>query len=60
VTSPNTKDHRYHLQQYKEVVAKPSVFGLLFFKEIPDIFSITGASFIIISGYLNYRFKSNI
>ena len=36
-----------------------SVFGLLFFKEIPDIFSIIGASFIIISGYLNYRYKLN-
>ena len=36
-----------------------SLFGLLFFKEIPDIFSIIGASFIIISGYLNYRYKAN-
>jgi drug/metabolite transporter (DMT)-like permease len=36
-----------------------SVFGLFFFKEIPDIFSIIGASFIIISGYFNYKYKSN-
>ena len=36
-----------------------SALGFLFFKEIPDIFSISGASFIIISGYLNYKFKSN-
>ena len=35
------------------------VFALLFFREIPDIFSIIGASFIIVSGYLNYRYKSN-
>ena len=35
-----------------------TIFGLLFFKEIPDTFSIIGASFIIISGYLNYRYKS--
>lgn len=35
-----------------------TIFGLLFFKEVPDIFSIIGASFIIISGYLNYRYKS--
>jgi drug/metabolite transporter (DMT)-like permease len=34
-----------------------SLFGLLFFKEIPDLLSIIGASFIIISGYLNYRWK---
>jgi drug/metabolite transporter (DMT)-like permease len=35
---------------YKIIFA--GVFSLLFFKEIPDIFSISGASFIIISGYL--------
>ena len=36
-----------------------SIFSVLFFSEIPDTFSIIGASLIIISGYLNYRFKSN-
>lgn len=36
-----------------------TVFSLLFFKEIPDIFTAIGASFIIIGGYLNYRYKSN-
>ena len=46
------------LYTYSQIIFA-SVFGLLFFKEIPDIFSIIGASFIIISGYLNYRFKSN-
>ena len=46
------------LYTYSQIIFV-SVFGLLFFKEIPDIFSISGASFIIISGYLNYRFTSN-
>ena len=46
------------LYTYSQIIFV-SVFGLLFFKEIPDIFSIIGASFIIISGYLNYRYKSN-
>jgi len=46
------------LYSYSQIIFA-SVFGLLFFKEIPDIFSIIGASFIIISGYLNYRYKSN-
>jgi len=30
--------------------------GVLFFKEIPGIFSIFGASLIIISGYLNFKY----
>ena len=46
------------LYAYSQIIFA-SVFGLLFFKEIPDIFSIIGASFIIISGYLNYRYKAN-
>jgi drug/metabolite transporter (DMT)-like permease len=46
------------LYTYSQIIFG-SIFGLLFFKEIPDIFSIIGASFIIISGYLNYRYKSN-
>ena len=46
------------LYVYSQIIFA-SVFGLLFFKEFPDIFSIIGASFIIISGYLNYRYKSN-
>ncbi|MGB2783547.1 MAG: DMT family transporter [Atribacterota bacterium] len=45
------------LYTYSQIIFG-SVFGLLFFKEIPDIFSISTAS-IIISGYLNYRYKSN-
>ncbi|MBA7514073.1 Pseudopaline exporter CntI [subsurface metagenome] len=32
--------------------------GVLFFKEIPDLFSIFGAFLITISGYLNYKFKN--
>ncbi len=33
------------------------MLGVLFFKEIPDLFTIFGASLIIISGYLNYKLK---
>lgn len=44
------------LYNYSQIIFA-SVFALLFFKEIPDVFSIIGASFIIASGYLNYRFK---
>jgi drug/metabolite transporter (DMT)-like permease len=36
-----------------------AIFGLLFFQEIPDLLSMGGAIFIVISGYLNYRFKIN-
>ena len=36
------------------------IFGaflaILFFKEIPDIFSVLGASLIITSGYLNFKY----
>jgi len=32
-----------------------ALLGVLFFKEIPDLFSIFGASLIIVSGYLNYK-----
>ncbi len=46
------------LYNYSQIIFV-TIFGLLFFNEIPDIFSIMGASFIIISGYLNYRFKKN-
>ena len=46
------------LYTYSQIIFA-GVFGLLFFKEIPDLLSITGAIFIIISGYLNYRFKVN-
>ena len=35
------------------------IFGFLFFKEFPDIFSIIGVSLIIISGYLNYKLSNN-
>ena len=34
-----------------------ALLGVLFFKELPDLFSIIGASLIIISGYLNYKLK---
>jgi drug/metabolite transporter (DMT)-like permease len=32
-----------------------ALLGVLFFKEIPDLFSIFGAFLIIVSGYLNYK-----
>lgn len=32
-----------------------AIFGIIFFKEIPDLFSIFGAFLIIISGYLYYK-----
>jgi len=31
--------------------------GIFFFKQIPGLLSIFGASLIIVSGYLNYKFK---
>ena len=46
------------LYTYSQIIFS-SFFGLMFFKEIPDLLSIIGASFIIISGYLNYRYKPN-
>ncbi len=46
------------LYNYSQIIFA-SVFGLLFFQEIPDLLSIGGAIFIVISGYLNYRLKSN-
>ena len=35
-----------------------ALLGVLFFKEIPDLFSIFGSFLIIISGYLNYTLKA--
>jgi len=46
------------LYNYSQIIFV-SLFGLLFFKEIPDVFTIIGAIFIIVSGYSNYRFKAN-
>lgn len=37
-----------------------TIFGFLFFQELPDIYSILGSSLIIISGFFNYRTKINI
>ena len=36
-----------------------SLFELIFFEDLPDIMTIIGAIFIIISGYLNYKYKKN-
>jgi drug/metabolite transporter (DMT)-like permease len=44
------------LYTYSQIIFV-SLFGLMFFKEIPDLLSIMGASFIIISGYFNYQWK---
>lgn len=46
------------LYMYSQIIFA-LIFGFLFFKEIPGILSACGAGFIIISGYLNYRFKVN-
>ena len=35
-----------------------SIFGLVLFQEIPDLFSVFGAVLIISAGYLNYRAKA--
>ncbi|MCJ7648444.1 MAG: EamA family transporter, partial [Candidatus Lokiarchaeota archaeon] len=35
------------------------LIGIIFFQEIPDIFSVAGVFFILITGYLNYRFSKN-
>ena len=35
-----------------------ALLGILFFNEVPDLFSIFGAFLIIISGYLNYKLKN--
>jgi drug/metabolite transporter (DMT)-like permease len=45
------------LYNYSEIIFV-SLFSLLSFKEIPDLLSIIGASFIIISGYFNYKMKT--
>lgn len=37
-----------------------TIFGIIFFKEIPDLFSIFGAFLIIISGYLYYKLNIKI
>jgi len=44
------------LYMYSQIIFA-MIFGFLFFKEIPDLLSVCGAVFIILSGYLNYRFK---
>ncbi len=45
------------LYTYSQIIFA-SLFGLLFFKEIPDILSAIGACLIILSGYFNYRLKA--
>jgi len=34
------------------------LIGIFLFKEIPDIFSVIGAFFILIMGYINYKYNS--
>jgi len=46
------------LYTYSQIIFA-TILGLMFFKEIPDLLSVCGASFIILSGYLNYKFKIN-
>jgi len=42
------------LYLYSQIIFT-TFLGVLFFKEIPDIFSVIGASIIIASGYLNFN-----
>jgi len=42
------------LYLYSQIIFS-AFLGILFFKEIPDLFTIFGAILIIISGYLNYK-----
>jgi len=44
------------LYTYSQIIFA-TLFGLLFFRELPDLLSMFGASLIIISGYLNYKLK---
>ena len=44
------------LYTYSQIIFA-TLFGLLFFRELPDLLGIIGASLIIISGYLNYKLK---
>ena len=37
-----------------------TIFGIIVFKEIPDLFIICGAIIIISCGYLNYKFKLDV
>ncbi|MCK5766920.1 MAG: DMT family transporter, partial [Candidatus Atribacteria bacterium] len=45
------------LYTYSQIIFA-AIFGLLFFREFPDLLSILGAFLIIISGYLNYKLKN--
>ncbi|MEA3453644.1 MAG: DMT family transporter [Candidatus Caldatribacteriota bacterium] len=42
------------LYTYSQIIFA-TLFGLIFFRELPDLLSVIGASLIIISGYLNYK-----
>lgn len=44
------------LYTYSQIIFA-SIFGLFFFKEIPDLLSILGTIFIMLSGYFNYKMK---
>ena len=46
------------LYSYSQIIFS-GILGLLLFKEIPDLLTVIGASFIIFSGYLNYRIEIN-
>ena len=42
------------LYSYSQIIFA-SIFGFLFFKEFPDLLSLSGACLIVVSGYLNYK-----
>lgn len=45
------------LYLYSQIVFG-AIFDTFIFKEAPDLFSLFGASLIIVSGYLNYKVKA--
>jgi len=47
---------RVSLYTYSQIIFA-TIIGVLFFREVPDLLSIVGASLICISGYLNYKLK---
>ena len=44
------------LYLYSQIIFA-TMFDFFFFKKILDLFSVLGLSFVIISGYLNYRLR---
>ena len=50
----NTEASSISLYAYLQIIFC-TIFGIILFHEIPDLFSIAGAILVIFSGYLNYK-----